>query len=395
LQHLAAAQINLAYLYLNWGNPSSAVLAVRHASEAVRWARECRSAVVESQALAILAWAEALRGQPQRGYENAQQGLALAESSDYGFGRALGCFASGLTQHALGKPAEGLSSLKQASQALHQMGFPAIAERLGLELDRLEDDPKRARARLEFFKKRGLNGLVGVGLRYFPQLGQPRQEASPQPLCRLEVLGRLRFFRGGRAVALGQRAGELLAYLLLAQLGGQDEVGLLELLDTCYPNQPENESKNALHQLLHRLRNSAGSEVVLRTSAGYALGTVGSDAADFLRQGDTKLWRGELLEGQSLLVPAMVRTRLQDRLMAAALQLMPANPSEAARLGQILLRTDPYDKTALALTLSALQHTGQAKGLDQIYHHAKLQFAEVGEPLPPDPATFMQSITLP
>jgi DNA-binding SARP family transcriptional activator len=178
-------------------------------------------------------------------------------------------------------------------------------------------------------------------------------------------------------------------------LGGQDEVGLLELLDTCYPNQPENESKNALHQLLHRLRNSAGSEVVLRTSAGYALGTVGSDAADFLRQGDTKLWRGELLEGQSLLVPAMVRTRLQDRLMAAALQLMPANPSEAARLGQILLRTDPYDKTALALTLSALQHTGQAKGLDQIYHHAKLQFAEVGEPLPPDPATFMQSITLP
>jgi DNA-binding SARP family transcriptional activator len=186
----------------------------------------------------------------------------------------------------------------------------------------------------------------------------------------------------------GQKRKELLACLLEARIAGRAEVTQLELFDSLYPDEPEDAAAGSLKQLVFQLRKSLGAGVILRTAGGYALGSMGSDAEDFLKNGDTRLWRGVYREdagpGDETVASALTHAL---RIKAAA--LLGADPLEAARLGRLLLGTDPYDIEALRLALKALQASGDQRALTWLYHQGCQQLAEVGERLPERWADFL------
>ena len=388
--HLATAHINLAYLYLNWSPISGTMLAHRHASEALRWAQVCGSAVVEAQAAAILAWAEAARGQPERARTSAQAGLELSERIGYPFSTTLCRFALGLASATTNRTV-AIEQMLAAVSILHGLGLPAVAERLGLEADHLAGDLKSARTRLAYFESHELHGLIMVAQRLFPSLNDAQSAALPEAkfAFRLEVLGSIRLLRNTQPVRLGALAGSLLAYLLFARLAGREDVPLPELLEVLYPERPEPESRNALHQLVHRLRGALESDVLIRTQTGYTIQALGSDAEDFMATGSLPLWRGALLNGQWFFGDPITRARLYDRVYAAVASSFKTDPHEAARAGLILIEAQPYDLETLSLTLNALREAGEAAVFDHIYLEAKIRFAEVGETLPDDVETFL------
>lgn len=265
-----------------------------------------------------------------------------------------------LALEALGKSLEAQERLLATLQAAEAQQMVVEANRLGLELARLGGDLENARMRLEWFESRGLLNGVNLARRYFPELAP--QSASPATApgrtLQLEVLGPMRLVWPGKVEEVrGQKRRELLAYLLEARIAGRAELPQLELLDALYPDEPEDVATGALKQLVFQLRKGLGTGAILRTGSGYALGDIGSDAEDFLTTGDTRLWRGVYLEdaGQS---EETMASALYHALHHKATDLLGKDPAEAARLGQLLLKADPYDAAALRLTIKALHASG-------------------------------------
>ncbi|WP_027892020.1 AfsR/SARP family transcriptional regulator, partial [Calidithermus chliarophilus] len=203
---------------------------------------------------------------------------------------------------------------------------------------------------------------------------------------RLELLGPVQF--AGEPVR-GRKRQELLALLLEARVAGRGEVGKLELLDALYPGEDEEKAASSLKELVRTVRTSLGPSAVTTTPGGYALGdAVGSDLEEFLRTGDTRLWRGAYLEGLSS-SNETVRESVHLALRARAGALLEADPKEAARLGRLLLEADPYDLEALRLTLEALRRAGNHRSLSRLYEEARARMLEVGERLPGDWQDFL------
>ena len=76
------------------------------------------------------------------------------------------------------------------------------------------------------------------------------------------VLGPIQLERDGQVVATRARKRlEILAYLLEARIAGRSEVSTLNLLDTFYPNEAENQGKNTLKQKMYEIRTSLGQAV--------------------------------------------------------------------------------------------------------------------------------------
>jgi hypothetical protein len=209
----------------------------------------------------------------------------------------------------------------------------------------------------------------------------------PAPVPMLEVLGEMRF--GGRAISSRLRkARELLALLLEARITGRGIVTPLELLDALYPDDIEEHASAATRQLIYRLRKSLGEDVVKHTRGGYALG-VPSDAEHFLETFDTRLWRGAYLEGESFVTSTSVPEALYHALGKALEQNLEHAPTEAARVGQLLLRANPYDLRALRLTLRAM-HAASAPNLETLYASSRKIFLEIGETLPKTWRAFLE-----
>ncbi len=232
----------------------------------------------------------------------------------------------------------------------------------------------------------GLLGGAAVALRYFPD---PREAAPPAPLeHRLEVLGTLRF--DGQPFSGRIRKGrELLALLLEARLLGRGGVSQLDLIDRLYPELEEEKAVAALKQLVYRLRSALGNTLILRSSAGYALGPVASDAEEFLHGGDLGLWQGPFLPDLDEALAPDAREVLYQNLRARAAEGLQAHPEASLRAARILLEADPYDEAALALALLAQQALGHRKGMHELYRHSRERFLEVGERLPESEDAFL------
>jgi two-component SAPR family response regulator len=193
----------------------------------------------------------------------------------------------------------------------------------------------------------------------------------------------LQLSRGGEIETIkGRKRQELLALLVGAKLSGRTEVSRLELLSTLYPNDDELRASNSLKGLIHALRETLGTNALLTTPNGYALGTLETDAENFLKTGNPRLWRGVYLEGLELETRETVSNSLYLLLFEKAQTLLTTDPKEAVRVAKILLEADPYNQTYLKLCLQALRATSNHKSLSRLYTEARAKLAEVGEKLP-------------
>ncbi len=383
---LANAHSMASLLYRSQDTPIARLLALKHADLALGYARQLGSPRVVRELLFDASLASTGAGQPERGLALAAEAEGLAGAAgDSPHDNFRTRWAKGLALEALGQRGAAVQALREALELARPLNVAIDEHKLGLELDRLTGDVESARWRLEWFEGHGLTNGANLARRYFPQLAEAAPEAPPAAL-RLELLGPVQF--AGQPVR-GRKRQELLALLLEARVAGRGEVGKLELLDALYPGEDEEKAASSLKELVHTVRTSLGPAAVITTPGGYALGdAVESDLEEFLRTGDTRLWRGAYLEGLSPFNET-VRESVHLALRARAGALREADPKEAARLGRLLLEADPYDLEALRLTLEALRRTGNHRSLSRLYEETRARMLEVGEHLPADWQDFL------
>jgi tetratricopeptide (TPR) repeat protein len=296
--------------------------------------------------------------------------------------------AQALALSNLGKLEEAKQLLQIVLQTAHQQGMVFKINKIGLELDRLNNDIESARKRMEWFAERGLLNGVNIAKRYFPELAENKKEAVAESNVRLEVLGTLQV-TGDKSIPIrGRKRQELLAQLIEARLSGRSDISRLSLLDALYPEEDELKASSSLKAVVHVLRESFGESFITTTPTGYALGSCTSDAEEFLQTGNTLLWRGLYLEGLDLL-ESNVRESLYMTLYDKAKTLLEHNPQEVARVGNILVEAEPYNLEYLRTYLSALRHSKNHGKLTRHYQEARERLLEVNETLPESWQTFL------
>ncbi len=369
----------LVRLYLEWAPLHGGALALKYAQSAEFHARQTGSPPILAETLAFVAWAEAVHGQPPQAFKLVEELEQLAA----GLGETrIGVFALwvwGLALEKQGQLEAAQSTISEAVGQMRELGHNPFAHRMALELDRIQGNRKAATARIASFEAMGNRNWVNIVRRYFPSTAQPLVQPEESEV-RLEVLGPLLLRIQGQPIKYEARKGkELLALLLEARIAGRSEVEQLELYDTLYPEMDEEKAASALKQLVYRLRTALGHLAITRTSLGYALGAVESDAEAFMQTGHPQLWRGPYLQGIGAGWDASVGESLYHGLRQQATQ---ARPDEALRLARILLEADPYDHEALALALRALQQDKNLGAAERFYQQQRQRFSEVGERLP-------------
>ncbi len=387
--------ITLSELYRQWYAPHAGVLALKHARNALMLARETnnsRSLIGVTRGTVL---AEATHGDPQLAMALAEEGQQLAGQLD----AKLTCstlWARASAAQALGRTDEARMDYHHAFEMAEFVGSQLDAQKISLEIASLEGDLKSAKQCLDWFEQRGLMNGVNMARRYFPQLTPSTAPSTPKPetLPRLEVLGPMRVLIATKPEPVrGGKRKELLAALLEARVMGRSEVSRLNLFDTLYPDSGEAQASAALSSLVYQLRELFGPNTILSTDTGYALGGITSDAEAFLETADTRLWRGEYLEGSDLGVGETVRETLHLTLHNRAETLLETDTSEVVRVGRLLCSADPYDLESLRLTLRALRATDNHKSLKSTYARARTDLLEIGEILPERWADFLETPT--
>ncbi|CAM3831349.1 tetratricopeptide repeat protein [Deinococcus frigens] len=396
---LVNAELALGSLYAEWPTPHAPFLALRHARNAADLAGRLGSPFLLVTGLALRSQAEVLNGQADEGLKTADEAVALTEDLNHPLVRTSALNSRGLALRALARPADALNAFQAALEIAAAADLTEAAWQCRLELAREGRDPGVARACLEWFTAQHLRLNVAAVLRAFPELepepGQvpaPTQTDAPPVLVRLDVLGEMRFGVPGTGTAVrGRKRRELLACLLEHRLRGRLEVPRLTLTDVLYPGTEESQAASALKELVHQTRVALGAGVIQTGESGYALGEVQSDAELFLQGVDTALWRGPYLAGEEPEPGSQMADTLYGALTARAQALCQEQPAEAARVGRLLCEVNPYDLTALALTVRAMRAAGNHRSLRRFYVSARQGFEEVGERLPEDWSAFLES----
>jgi len=385
--YLLAVEYAFVKLYLDWNHAPARVLAEKFASHALRDAYILTDKVaVTAYAYAMSALVEARWGDPARAEEQAQRAAHLAGDASNQLAFIVeSAFAVAL--EAQSKPDLARVRFEKAAQLAHDKGFELDAQLYALEVDRLKGDLESARIRLEWFETRGRVHGTNLVWRYFPDLASSTTVSGPDtktPL-RLEVLGPM--LLGSQLVRGGKRQ-ELLKALLEGRISGKSELSTLELLEALYPAEDEEHTLSALKGTVFKTRSSYGSNAIVTTPGGYALGAVSSDAEDFLKDGNTRLWRGPYtpLEGSG----AVLET-LSLALESAVQSELERDLQEAARAARILCELDPYSLESLKLLCSALKASGNYKSLAREFEKGRVRLLEVGETLPATWADFLKT----
>jgi tetratricopeptide (TPR) repeat protein len=391
-------QRNLANLYLSWKPAYGLTLALKYAHDALRDAEQLNSPRNILNALVPMARVEVWRGQALNGLAFADRAFEIAKNLKFRFGLAISFEARGRALDALGRREEAITAFRAAEVELEALGT-IESNLIGLEVDRLLNDSTSAAHRLALFRSSERPNLVEAVYRYFPQLGPgsvSMSELSNASLVRIGVLGPMQVSLGGQSEPVrGRKRQELLALLLEARIAGRAEISKLQLLDALYPDSDEDQAVNALQETVRAARSSLSTDVIQTTQNGYALGAVTSDVEEFLRSGNTNLWRGAYLDGLRLETrDDTVRESLHLALFSAAANTLETDAREAARVGRLLLEFDPYNLEYLELCVKALRATSNHKSLTRLYTDARDRLSEVGEAIPERWQDFLERSTL-
>jgi DNA-binding SARP family transcriptional activator len=227
---------------------------------------------------------------------------------------------------------------------------------------------------------------------YFPEtveISLPKIAPTIDGSLRIKVLGSVSLEQQGKTINYrGRKRLEFLGFLLETRISGHHEAPTLAIIDALYPDLLEPEAKSAVKQLVYLLRSKLGADVIQSTQQGYALGAIASDAEEFLASGNANLWHGTYLEGLSEGWLPGVRDALVQAIRQKIESLAKTDAKQAARLGQILLEMEPYDRDTLELTLRAIGTNETLSG--NLYHQAKIRFEQIGESLPNSQEAFLR-----
>lgn len=380
----------LCELYAAWSPPLGRVMALKHAERALALARRMNHPRFLAQGMALVGQSETRRGNPQRGLEFCQQALEIAQSSGESELLCIVQSFRGETFEVLERPSEARADYQQALRLAESTGLLYEAQRIGLRLDALENNPTRAKTRLEWLTQRSLRSAVALAGELFPTLERQSSAVVQPEMPRLEVLGPMGWRVGEEVQPVrGQKRKELLAILLEARMAGRAEVGKLELLDALYPEVDEAQAGASLKTGISQLRSTYGQAALRTTGGGYALGEVESDAEAFLRDGIPGLWRGPyLIDAESR--DENVREGMYQALKRAVEERLETDPAEAVRLSRVLLEAEPYDLGVLNLGLRALRASNNHRSLARAYLAARERMLEVGESLPEQWTEFLE-----
>jgi tetratricopeptide (TPR) repeat protein len=375
---------DLARWYVEHPTSYSSVLAPKYAQSALTCAEELKSALYEGVAKLAASRVYQFMNQPTLALNYANEALQRAQEAGLADLRIDAQTAQALALSSSGQQEEARSLLQTASQAALQHGMALKVNKLGLELDRLDNNTESARKRRHWFEERGLMNGVHIAKRYFPELAEHQKISVTESKLRLEVLGSLQITEQttNTNAVRGRKRQELLALLLEARLSGRSEVSRLTLLDALYPDENEFKAGSSLKNVVHSLRETFSESAITTTANGYALGAFTSDAEQFLQTLDTAAWRGLYLEGLELGNDSTVQDSLYLSLFEKAKILLETNPQEAARVGSILIEADPYNTAYLKLYLAALRRCNNHGKLTRHYKEATTRLLEVGETLP-------------
>lgn len=373
-QFQANTHATLSAVYAHSDAPTAPALALHHAERAVELARKLRNPSLEADALAAASVAQTVSGRAEQALALADEAVVLeAQLPGSPRHQVQGRVARGRALVA-GQVAEGLRELREAEQLARTHLSAYEADKICVEISRLEGNQAALEGLLAGFQEKG-QGLGVLLARRALQSTSATLPASPEPAGQLSVLGPLSV--NGKPVKGGVRR-TLLLRLLAARLTGRAEVTRLDLSDELYPGQPEPQALDALKRAVSGLRAAYGREFIQTTSGGYALGSVQSDAETFLAAPDTRLWHGPCPPE----LDADVLDTLHRVLLTAAGTELEADPSEATRAGRLVLESDPLSETALKLTLRAMRRGGNHRSLERLYGQAQARFSEVGVQLP-------------
>jgi tetratricopeptide (TPR) repeat protein len=390
----------LSGLYDEWASPHGRVLSLKYARALLNTARQLNNPRTIGMALLDLAHAETALGHAKQGFELASQVFEMNQKQGHPWGINRAIEEQARAAEALGQLEQAIELFATAEAGMRAIAATEATHRIGLELDRLTGHSDRAAEHLAYFRTHKHAAGAARTLCYFPHLDTPSppQTASPQTApppvhpMRLEVLGAMQFVADGVIVPVrGGKRRKLLAFLLEARIAGRAEVSKLDLLDALYPDASEAQSSSALKEAVHQVREMHGANAIVTTEGGYTLGTVASDAEDFLRTGETRLWRGAYLDGLGIgRANETVIETLHLALCERAKALLETDPAEAARLGRLVCESNPYDLEHLRLTLRALRAAHNHKSLARTYARARERLLEVGEVLPDTWAHFLE-----
>ncbi len=235
-----------------------------------------------------------------------------------------------------------------------------------------------------------------------------RADTSQTPEPAVRVLGRVELAGpdGAARTPRGARAAALVAVLALADGA---PVAVPALVDELWPGDAPADPRAALHNLVSRLRQGTGPEIVRSVPAGYALGCVSDlsqarralaagraelaegrpDEAGRLAGEALRLWRGEpgedLEDGAVAMELRGAAARLHDELVVLSREAAEAAGDHAtvAALASEALAADPLDEDAARSLMGAL--AAQGKGPEAVRVFARLRHALVVE-LGADPA---------
>jgi tetratricopeptide (TPR) repeat protein len=373
----------LATLYMTQQTGFGMVLATKYMNLASEFAKQLNNPLHDIIVKIDLATLSYHQNQLEASLAYADEALQLASSSDITIFKIKASVARALVLGKLGYKKEALPILEEAIQEASVRNMLFDTHYFALELDRLNNDVEGARTRMQWFEERGLMNGVNIAKRYFPELAEkPHNIAITETMPQILVLGTLQLSQNKPPQHLrGNKRQELLALLLQAKLSGRTEVNKLELSDALYTSD-DLKASNRLKSLVNSLRDSLGVSSILTTAHGYVLGSIDSDAEQFLKTGDTRLWRGQYLEGLTIDTQETVKETLYLMLFERAKTLQQSDPKEAARVAKILLMAEPYDQDYLRLCLQALKKSSHHKSLTELYTEATERFLEVGETLP-------------
>jgi DNA-binding SARP family transcriptional activator/TPR repeat protein len=387
----------LIELYIAWRErPSSGLLAQKYVRLSLEYARVTGFPAYLAASRTFAGFVELEYGSPTRALELALEAQAFQVKDHQFFGRWFPTWLEAKAQINLGDQTQALLLLERAIVGFEQIGRVVHVNLAGLDLDRLRNDVESARVRLEWFRERGMVNAVRTGLRLFPELANDVIETDPEPraIAQLQVLGSVHLLIAGKSEPVrGGKRKELLAVLLESRVMGRNEISRLDLIDALYPDMLETQASAALKNLVYQLRELYGNDAIHSTTGGYVLGAITSDAEVFLETADTRLWRGEYLEGLSLGADETVRETLHFALRDRAENLLETDPGEVVRVGRLLCAADPYDLESLRLTLRALRASDNHKGLKSTYARARTDLLEIGEVLPEHWADFLEPQT--
>jgi hypothetical protein len=382
---------NLTALYLEWQSAATnPMLALKYARTSLQQARDFVTTYV-IDGLHNLALAESYHGNPHYALGLAQEAQDAAREVRTPLAAYYAATAKATALRSLCDQDGAKLEFTKAESLARETGLHLFAQKVGLELDHLNDDIEGARTRMEWFEERGLLNGVNIAKRYFPELADAKEIPQQTSSVRLEVLGTFQVTEKTTTPVRGRKRQELLALLLEARVSGRSEVSRLSLLDALYNDEDELKASASLKNLVHSLRETFSESFVTTTNTGYALGSCSSDAELFLQGGDTSLWRGTYLEGLDL--ESNVRDSLYTGLFEKAKPLVEHDAKEAARVSSILSQAEPYNREYLKLYLTALRFSKNHGKLTRHYQDARERLLEVGEILPETWQNFLTSIS--